>query len=420
MKRLIKRGLTIVGSLALVTGLIAPSIADAAPTYPTPVPDKFFHLSPKEYVKKPAGKLVRSRSFPHIIAPGGTVTQMVFTTRNSFNRPTYATATLIRPVGFRKNGNVVVLNDFINSLGIGCQPTYAFSSLNPEWVSRSATVMIYASLALAYGWAVLLPDHEGVHAAYTANKLAGHIVLDAVRAAKSTPSFNVSHSWTGMMGYSGGGMVSLWAADLAPRYAPSVRFDAIAVGGIPTDLTFYGKVLGNRSNPAFGLAMASLVGLEREYGSHRMNVTPRLSPHGREKLTRHRDACSPRLLKSFEKESVGTMFRKGVTFNPQREKKAFQVLAENSLVFDHRSPRAGTKIFVFNSTNDIGAPFRPLRKTLRRYCRAGSKVELLTMDNPDHVAVGFRHIPDAANWMGRVANGKPIHNDCARLLKSGK
>ena len=80
--------------------------------------------------------------------------------------------------------------------------------------------MWYAAIAAHYGYAFLIPDHEGMKAAYTANIHSGHVILDAVRAMKTTPALGMQHSWTGMLGYSGGGMASLWALNLRQQYAP--------------------------------------------------------------------------------------------------------------------------------------------------------------------------------------------------------
>ncbi|MDY2979309.1 MAG: lipase family protein [Lawsonella sp.] len=413
MKRLTTRLLAAAGALTLTVGLINPEAAQAAATMPTPILDPFFNVPAAQYVHKPHGKLLRSRKLPAFLVPGGSATQMVFSTRDTFNRPTYATAVLVKPANFPKNGKVVVFNDFINSLGIGCQPSFSYSNLNPEWNTRSFIAMWYAAIAARYGYALLIPDHEGMKAAYTANILAGHIVLDAVRAMKNTPSFGMQRSWTGMLGYSGGSMVSLWAANLRAEYAPDVHFGAIAVGGTPTDLQYYGVRFGNRPNDAFGLAFASLVGLEREY-PRSMRVTPRLSKHGKNKMRVLKDACSPRLLQSLKGESVNTIFS-GVSLNPAQERSAFRVLRENSLYYDQRHPTRGTKLYVFGSRTDIGAPIRPLRATMHRYCATGSRIQYVEVNDPNHVSTAFYNIPAAAQWLFQMSNGGKMRNDCRRI-----
>ncbi len=414
MKRFTTRLLAAAGALALTFSLTTPETAQAAATMPTPILDPFFNVPASQYRHEPHGKLIRSRVLPALLIPGASATQMVFTTRDTFNRPTYATATLVKPANFPQNGKVVVYNDFINSLGVGCQPSFSFSSLNLEWNYRNFVTMAYAAVAAQNGVALLIPDHEGMNAAYTANILAGRIILDAVLAMKNTASFGMKRSWTGMLGYSGGAMVSLWALNLRKQYAPSVNIDAAAVGGIPTNLQYYGAKLGNRADKAFGIAFASVIGLEREYPS--MRVTPRLSDHGRKKIREIKDACTSRIMRSLAGESVNTVFD-GVSFNPAKEKNAFAVLRANSLYYDKRNPGTGTKLYIFNSDRDVAAPIEYVRKTIRRYCSAGVRIQYSETKEPNHIAVAVQTMPDAAEWLLRMSNGGEMRNDCSRIVR---
>ncbi|WP_253813695.1 lipase family protein [Nocardia amikacinitolerans] len=67
---------------------------------------------------------------------------------------------------------------------------------------------------------MLVPDHQGPRQAYAAGLMAGHAVLDSVRAAVRTPHLGLHHAApTIVTGYSGGAIASGWAAQLAPKYA---------------------------------------------------------------------------------------------------------------------------------------------------------------------------------------------------------
>ncbi|WP_374710713.1 lipase family protein [Rhodococcus sp. USK10] len=50
---------------------------------------------------------------------------------------------------------------------------------------RRAAAVPRGQAALAQGWAVVLPDHQGPNAAYAAGPLAGRITLDGIRAAEN-------------------------------------------------------------------------------------------------------------------------------------------------------------------------------------------------------------------------------------------
>ena len=69
-----------------------------------------------------------------------------------------------------------------------------------------------------------------------------------------------------------------------------------------------------------------------------------------------------------------------VRFTEKSEPKVFQVLRENSLL-STSAPRKGTKMFIFNSKNDLGAPIRRLRRVMRRYCNAGTQIQYMELDD---------------------------------------
>jgi hypothetical protein len=85
---------------------------------------------------------------------------------------------------------------------------------------------------------VLVTDYQGPDDAYGAGRMAGHAVLDGIRAAERLGSTGLAGSATpvGMWGYSGGGLATGWAAELQPSYAPELQVRGVASGGTPADL----------------------------------------------------------------------------------------------------------------------------------------------------------------------------------------
>lgn len=66
-----------------------------------------------------------------------------------------------------------------------------------------------------------------------------------------------------MWGYSGGSLASEWAAELQPRYAPELRFQGAALGGLIGNVT--GVVATIDGGPFAGLAFAGVRGLANAY-----------------------------------------------------------------------------------------------------------------------------------------------------------
>ncbi|GLE51474.1 hypothetical protein ATCCBAA256_10590 [Mycobacterium montefiorense] len=91
--------------------------------------------------------------------------------------------------------------------------------------------------ALAEGWAVSVPDHEGLQGIWGAPIEPGYRVLDGIRAAQSSDRIALSPSAPiGLWGYSGGGLASAWAAEMCADYAPELDIVGAVLGSPVGDL----------------------------------------------------------------------------------------------------------------------------------------------------------------------------------------
>ena len=91
--------------------------------------------------------------------------------------------------------------------------------------------------AVAEGWAVSVPDHEGLHGLWGAPYEPGYRVLDGIRAALSSERLGLSPSAPiGLWGYSGGGLASAWAAEMCGTYAPELDIVGAVLGSPVGDL----------------------------------------------------------------------------------------------------------------------------------------------------------------------------------------
>jgi dienelactone hydrolase len=132
------------------------------------------------------------------------------------------TAALWLPAG-RRTGNVVAWAHPTTGLADRCAPS-ALDRL--DIAGRDAL--------LADGNIVVAPDYEGlgtrgVHP-YLVGASEGRSVLDAIRAARSVGD---AHGRSTVYGWSQGGHAALFAARMAPTYAPDVRLSgAVAIAPV--------------------------------------------------------------------------------------------------------------------------------------------------------------------------------------------
>ncbi|MFY9190658.1 MAG: lipase family protein [Lawsonella sp.] len=422
-KKLFKAFTTVTVTAALVVGsAVNPGVASAKPLYDNTKLGKFFHVNQDTLNSKANGTLIRYRDIPNVLYPATRTLQFVFKTTNSHGKPIAASAVIVRPNQMRKNRPVMVYNDFINSLGVQCQPSFGFEAMahtiahlgqnqdyKGEIANRNSIAQVVARQNAANGIATLMPDFLGLKSAYGANVLGSHIILDAMRAVRRMQSMGLKNSNMVLAGYSGGGMAAAWAAAMAPSYAPELKIAGLAAGGFPVDLVWMGLTLGNNHNPGFGIAMASLLGLEREYPT-RMNVNNRLSKKGKKLALRNRNACTPRVIDQWKSESITTTMN-GVIVKHQKNE--LRVLYENSLTNFRGAPRI--PVFIWGSEKDILVPLGQIKKVAHHWCNAlpNQRITLIDVQGSDHITNFSLGLGAAIKWVeGRYNNQSAPNNFC--------
>lgn len=383
---------------ALLVPLVGPGIANA-----TGYSDPFFHPAP---TGEPGDVLKTRKDFlPHF--PGSDVDQMVFRSTDSHGEPTTGAATLIRPPGMRNDAPIFTYDHFINSLAADCQPTAAFRNPDPEAQLVGVSMMV-TNLALARGWAVLLPDHEGLDAAYGSNILGGHITLDAIRAATS-PQYRTAHSQAAVVGYSGGSGPAYFAGSRQPEYAPDVNLAGVAAGGFPADYVDQIEFgfRGNGPHPGAAVATIAALGLSREYPE--MDLPAKFNDAGRAFANGIAGACTQSLLGAGGQignlSQVTDMSKDELLGDPTIR----DVMSRESAV---NAPDPRAPLYLWQSRNDGLIPFEPVRRTAGQACAAGTPTMLSQGSGTDHITAAAAEIPAVLDWVGGRFAGAPAPSNC--------
>ncbi|MGW4248761.1 lipase family protein, partial [Nocardia sp. NPDC004722] len=238
VRRLIALG-ALLGALPVLLAFAA--TAGASPLYPTPDPDPFYQ-APADLAAAAPGDVLAVRAMPPLPTfPGVTVTLVKFRSTNSAGNPIAATTTLLRPVAAVPGAPLLSYQHIINALGTQCAVSHVLYTQDPNLVVREAPIL---NGLLLHGWSIALPDHLGPTIAYGAARLGGMITLDGIRALRRVHEFGLDTSPVALLGYSGGGMATAWAAALQPRYAPELRLAGAAAGGVPMNLVKMIEALG--------------------------------------------------------------------------------------------------------------------------------------------------------------------------------
>lgn len=250
-----------------------------------------FHIPPPGFHHAAPGTVLRSRDvelgFLGLIPQRVTATQLLYRTTDRHGEPQACVTTVLVPAGHSRNHvrHVVSYQCAIDAVSSRCFPSYALLRRARAVGSLAQFEYLLMAAALAEGWVVSVPDHEGPDGMWGAPHEPGYRVLDGIRATLAFGRFGLADdSRVGLWGYSGGGLASAWAAEMHAGYAPEVN----VVGAV------LGSPVGNLGNTFQRLNGSSLAALPAMVVSALSKTFPGLqavidehaTDHGRENLQR--------------------------------------------------------------------------------------------------------------------------------------
>ncbi|MDT5012137.1 MAG: hypothetical protein QOH57_3754 [Mycobacterium sp.] len=224
--------------------------------------DDPFYLPPAGYQQAMPGTVLRSREvelgFLGLIRQRLTATQLLYRSTNLHGDPEVAVTTVLVPE--RRDADrpcpLLSYQCAIDAMASRCFPSFALRrGANPIGAFVQSEFLL-VSAALAEGWAVSVPDHEGCHGMWGSPREPGYRILDGVRAALHFERLALSPSApVGLWGYSGGGFASAWAAELAAQYAPELN----VVGAVLGSPVGNPESVARRLNGSFFAGLAALM-----------------------------------------------------------------------------------------------------------------------------------------------------------------
>jgi hypothetical protein len=240
---------------------------------PADIGDPLFDAWPANLASLAPGAVIATRDVtataaPLLTVPLRQVLQLKYRTTDAHGEPSFATASLVLPAAaWTGSGTrpVLVNNLAIDGLGRQCTPGYTLAHGYSATTNSADFFPPLTQLAALRGYAVLIPDHEGPHMAYAEPYVAGHAVLDAIRALRNLLPDEFDAGRFAMTGYSGGAIATRAAAALIDSYAPELADSAVgaAVGGVPADYRMLATTMN--ANLASGMFLAAVFGIGREH-----------------------------------------------------------------------------------------------------------------------------------------------------------
>jgi len=303
-----------IGSLASKTGaewIGRPQHQELQPHVRPMLPSEDpFYQPPPGFEHAVPGTVLRTRdvelAFLGLIPQRTMGTQLLYRTTDMNGLPVAATTTVIVPADVAPERPCPVLSYqcAIDAVTSRCFPSYALRRRAQAVGSLAQLEFLLINAALAEGWAVSVPDHEGPDGIWGAPYEPGYCILDGVRAAVHSERLGLSPSAPiALWGYSGGGLASAWAAELSADYAPELDIVGAVLGSPVGDLghTF------RRLNGSFlsGLPAMVIAALARLYPDLDRVIKEHANSDGRALLQRLEKMTTVGAVLRLAKRDVG-------------------------------------------------------------------------------------------------------------------
>ncbi|MEM6107795.1 lipase family protein [Mycobacterium sp. 050272] len=213
---------------------------NARPLLPSDDP---FYQPPSGFQHAEPGTVLRSRdvelAFLGLIPQSVSAIQLLYRTTDMNGAPEACVTTVLVPAERVAGQNTPLLSYqcAIDAMSARCFPSYALRRRSKALGSIAQLELFLVAAAVAEGWVVSVPDHEGLLGMWGAPYEPGYRTLDGIRAAMNSSRIPTSTSAPiGLWGYSGGGLASAWAAEMCADYAPELDVVGAVLGSPVGDL----------------------------------------------------------------------------------------------------------------------------------------------------------------------------------------
>ncbi|WP_280235161.1 lipase family protein [Nocardia cyriacigeorgica] len=321
--------------------------------------------------------------------------QLLYRTSDRHGDAEVALTTVLLPHGAEPDVHrpLVSFQCAIDAVASTCFPSYALRRGARVFGAIPQLEFPLIAHALARGWAVSVPDHEGMRGHFGAGREPGYRTLDGVRAALDFAPLGLSATTpVGLWGYSGGGLATAWAAEVAADYAPEIDIVG-AVAGSPVGDPAAAFVRLNATMYA-GFAAVYTAGLRRAYPELAALLAEWLHPGFLRLLGEAETRATLPLLVRFAGKNVDRHSDRGIA----------ELVEQPGLraIFDDIRPGATAPrapMLVLQAIPDEVIAVADVDALVDRYRTAGAQVHYLRDRLALHLPLEFLGTPTMADWL---------------------
>jgi hypothetical protein len=385
--------------------------AKARPLLPMEDP---FYEPPPGYQHATPGTVLRSRdvelAFLGLIPQRTMATQLLYRTTDMNGRPEATATTVIVPADVTPDRPCPVLSYqcAIDAVSSRCFPSYALRRRAQAIGSLAQLEYLLIAAALAEGWAVSIPDHEGRTGMWGAPFEPGYFILDGVRAALNAERLGLSSSApVALWGYSGGGLATAWAAELCADYAPELDIVGAVLGSPVGDLGHtFSRLNGTYLSGLPAMVIAALVHI---YPDLDRVIDEHASDEGRALLRRLESMTTVGAVLRMVKKDVGEFL--------DRPLEEILTMPEVQHVFD--SIRLGAKVptppvLIVQAVHDYLIDVEDIDRLADAYSAGGADVTYHRDAFNEHLLLHPLSAPMALRWLQDRYARRPLSDHLIR------
>ncbi|WP_280303581.1 lipase family protein [Nocardia neocaledoniensis] len=378
-----------------------------APTTALLPDDDPFYRPDEDYAQHAPGTVLRWR--PIELAAFGliplrvTAWQLLYRTSDLNGKPDAGVTTVIAPAGGTAPGTPLLsfqcAIDAVSSRGF---PSYGLQRGSRAIGTFAHVELLCFADALTRGWAISIPDHEGMLGAWGAPREPGYRALDGARAALAFAPLGLEPTaQVGLWGYSGGGLATSWAAETAPTYAPELDIIGAVLGSPVGDLvaTFH------RLNGGLHAGLPTLV----------VAALRRVYPAFDAVLGAHVNEAGLAVLDRAATSSTGATVLRLARYNVERHISIplAELLALEEMAAVFADAELGTSapavpMLVVQAVHDQIIASADIDALVQRYRAHGAHVTYLRDRLSEHLTLLALSTPLSLNWLADRFAGAPV------------
>jgi hypothetical protein len=383
----------------------------ARPVVPAKDP---FYKPPPGFEHADPGTVLRSRdvelAFMGLVRQPFTATQLLYRTTDLHGMPQATATTVIVPTE-RAAADPVPLVSYqcaIDAVAGRCFPSYALRRGARAIGALAQFEFFLVAAALAEGWAVSVPDHEGSKGMWGAPYEPGYHVLDGVRAALHCERLGLSpDAPVGLWGYSGGGLASAWAAEVSGSYAPELNIVGAVLGSPVGDLGHaFRRLNGSFYSGLPAMVVAALT-----------HIYPELDKVIQEHATDEGKAMLLRIEKMTTAHAVLRLI--GMDMGKLVDQPLEQILSTPAVQHVFESIKLGTAVptppvLIVQAVHDRIVSVDDIDELTNTYQSGGASVTYHRDMFSEHMLLHPMSAPMTLRWLTDRFNGKPLDEHLVR------